>query len=133
MEVSGFQSHSMSTVLNLSGCEQRFRTIRRPFPTDFHVCDYEGQSGYLCVISAAPATVAYARGQGIILDNNYQTVKTVHSGNGRAANDQHEFNVLPGGKSALIEVYQPVQYDMSAYGVTKELGVGRPKLESAAS
>jgi hypothetical protein len=65
------------------------------------------------------------------MDNTYETVKTVHSGNGRAANDQHEFNVLPGGKSALITIYEPIQYDMSAYGITTGQGVGVPQFSSS--
>jgi hypothetical protein len=68
---------------------------------------YSGANGY-----------NYARGQGVILDSTYRIVKTVHSGNGRAPSDQHEFNVLPNGKTALITIYQSVQYDLSAYGIT---------------
>lgn len=59
----------------------------------------------------------YARGQGIILDTNYEIVKTVRSGGETVAADQHEFTVLKDGESALITIYQQETYDLTRVGV----------------
>jgi len=48
------------------------------------------------------------------MDSTYRTVATVQSGNGRAPNDIHEFTVL----LAITTVFEPAQYDLSAYGVS---------------
>ena len=55
------------------------------------------------------------------MDSTFHIVATVQSGNGRAPNDIHEFTVLPGG-TAITTVFEPVQYDLSAYGVSQPVG-----------
>ena len=62
--------------------------------------------------------LGYARGHGLILDNTLTTVKTVQTGGGRPPADQHEFNVINGGKSALMTIFRPVPYDLTAYNIT---------------
>jgi hypothetical protein len=54
----------------------------------------------------------------MIVDSSFKTVTSVQSQNGLIPTDLHEFNVINGGKSALMTVYQPTMYDMSAYGIT---------------
>ena len=101
--------------------ESGFEQFGGPFPTDFYVCGYEGNSGYVYVVSEA-MDIAFARGQGVIMDNTYKSVKTAYSVNGRAVNYEHGFNVLP-GRSLLITVYQSLQYDVSGYGIITGQGV----------
>ncbi|OCK96831.1 uncharacterized protein K441DRAFT_713633 [Cenococcum geophilum 1.58] len=72
-----------------------------------HLSFYNGQ--YL---------IGGGRGHGIIMDSTYRTAATVQSGNGRAPNDIHEFAVLP----AIATVFEPAQYDLSAYGVSQPVG-----------
>jgi len=67
-------------------------------------------------------TSAGNRGHGVIMDSNYHTVQTVVSGFGRAPNDVHEFTLLDGGKTALITIFQPAQYDLSSYGLEQPYG-----------
>ena len=55
------------------------------------------------------------------MDSAYRTVAAVQSENGRAPNDIHEFAVPPGG-TAITTVFEPVQYDLSAYGVSQPVG-----------
>ena len=55
------------------------------------------------------------------MDSTFRIVATVQSGNGRAPNDINEFTVLPGG-TAITTVFEPVQYDLSAYGVSQPVG-----------
>lgn len=86
----------------------------------FHVCPYEG-SDHLCFFTGAQM-LGFARGLGLILDSSYSVVESVQSQAGNVPNDQHEFNVLNGGRSALITIYEPLQYDLSAYGITSGIG-----------
>lgn len=72
----------------------------------------------------------YGHGHGLILDQSYRTYKTVEAGNGRTSSDLHEFNVLPDGKSAILTIYDQVQYDLSNYGVQGGMGwIVRPMFQ----
>ncbi|ETS80051.1 hypothetical protein PFICI_07580 [Pestalotiopsis fici W106-1] len=70
------------------------------------------------VISAFQGTLDAVHGHGFghptILNQNYEHVRDLHGGNHKIISI-HEFNILSSG-SALIEVYQPTQMDLSAYG-----------------
>ena len=61
------------------------------------------------------------RGHGVIMDQHYNTIASVQSGNGRAPSDVHEFTVLPGG-TALMTIFQPRPYDLSSFGVNQPIG-----------
>jgi hypothetical protein len=87
----------------------------------FHVCEYQGLINHLCYIDGNQQT-GYVRGTGMIMDASYRVVQSVKSGMGRSPNDQHEFNVMPGGETVLITIYEPLQYDLSAYGITSGQG-----------
>jgi len=54
----------------------------------------------------------------MIIDSSFKSVTSIQSQGGLVPNDQHEFNVINGGKSALVTIYQPTMYDMSPYGLT---------------
>ncbi len=56
----------------------------------------------------------YGLGDDLILNSSYQTVATVHAGEGYQA-DLHEFQITPEG-TALITAYQPAQADLSSVG-----------------
>jgi hypothetical protein len=56
----------------------------------------------------------YGSGEDKILNSSYQTVATVHAGEGYGA-DLHELQVTPQG-TALITIYQPVQVNLSSIG-----------------
>lgn len=60
----------------------------------------------------------FGRGHGAILDNSYRTLTSIYSGNGKASIDMHELNIVEGGETALVSIYQPVPYDLSAYNVS---------------
>ena len=64
----------------------------------------------------------YARGHGIIMDKHYQVVKSIEPVGSSVSADLHEFNLLPNGKSALMTIYHPRAYDMTAYGIFNGLG-----------
>lgn len=58
------------------------------------------------------------RGEGVILDSSYRPIKRVQMGNGYTS-DLHEFLITPRG-TALMMAYNPVPYDMSAVGGSKD-------------
>jgi hypothetical protein len=112
-----FSWQGRTLSIDTSGVED----VGDSYGTDFHPCSLCGDENHLCVYSGAVGA-EFSRGQGIIMDSSYRTVKTVHSGNGRVPSDGHEFNVLRGGTTALITIYQPVQYDMSEYNISSSQG-----------
>lgn len=87
---------------------------------DFKVCSYRG-ADHLC-LHQGHQLLGYSRGHGLILNNQYKVVDSVEIGGAHGAADLHEFTLLNGGESALLISYQPVPYDLSAYGVTTGQG-----------
>ena len=55
------------------------------------------------------------------MDSTYSVVTSVQPGLGKTGTDVHEFTVLPDG-TALTTIFQPTQYDLSAYGVLQPVG-----------
>ncbi|KAK6429108.1 hypothetical protein LTR95_014743 [Oleoguttula sp. CCFEE 5521] len=60
----------------------------------------------------------------MILDANYRIVTSVQTGGAGNYADQHEFQVLAGGNTAVLSSYRSIPYDMTAmpYGVTMQQG-----------
>ena len=58
----------------------------------------------------------------MILNTDYQTVKTIHPSGSAPALDQHEFKLVGGGETALLTVYDMEAYDLSLVGVTANQG-----------
>ncbi|KAL1639436.1 hypothetical protein SLS58_007868 [Diplodia intermedia] len=84
------------------------------------VCDYQGED-HLCFYQGEQYQ-GFARGHGMIMNNEYRVIKTVESGGSTAQADMHEFRVLPGGKTALMTVYQTRQYDLADFGIERGMG-----------
>ncbi|KAJ5322319.1 hypothetical protein N7452_010608 [Penicillium brevicompactum] len=81
---------------------------------DLHVCKYGG-SDHLCYFQGTQIQ-GYARGRNLILNNNYQNVATVLSGNNLEESDMHELEVLDEERMTFA-VYQPQPHDLSEYGM----------------
>ncbi|KAH7355425.1 ASST-domain-containing protein [Rhexocercosporidium sp. MPI-PUGE-AT-0058] len=87
---------------------------------NFHVCSYQGED-HLC-FHAGTQTRTYSKGHGVIMNNRYQTVKTVHTASEGLPSDLHEFRLNDNGETALMTFYQPTQFDLSRFGFTSGLG-----------
>ena len=76
------------------------------------VCTYQGRD-HLCWFEGDQHQ-GFARGHGIIMDQNYRVVKEVHSQGAGVSNDMHEFKMTPysNGTTVLMTAYQPRQYDV---------------------
>ncbi|KAK3071324.1 hypothetical protein LTR53_008829 [Teratosphaeriaceae sp. CCFEE 6253] len=89
------------------------------------VCSYRGRD-HLCFFEGEQHQ-GFARGHGVIMDQNYRVVRTVDSAGAGASSDMHEFRTTPyaNGTTALMTVYQPRQYDLTSnprFNVERGLG-----------
>jgi hypothetical protein len=80
-----FSGYGRTLSIDTSGVEE----VGGSYGTDFHPCPLFGDANNLCVYSGAVGA-EFWRGKGVIMDSSYRTVKTVHSGKGRAPSDGHE-------------------------------------------
>lgn len=63
---------------------------------------------------------AYGHGHGhtTFLDQHYETIKELRAGNHRLT-DKHEFHII-NEKTALIQIYHPVPWNLAGYGGSPE-------------
>lgn len=66
--------------------------------------------------------LGYGRGHGVIMDKHYKIIKSVEPAGSSVSMDEHEFSLLPGGKTALLATYHPRAADLSAWGVSDGFG-----------
>ncbi|KAH6637526.1 ASST-domain-containing protein [Boeremia exigua] len=85
-----------------------------------HVCEYQG-ADHICFFQGNQHH-GWARGHGVIMNNNYRVVRTVEAVGAATQMDMHEFRLIDGGKRALVTIYQPRQYDLGAFGVGPGIG-----------
>lgn len=89
-----------------------------------HVCQYKGRD-HLCLFFCffqGTANPGFGRGMGAILDSSYRVVKTVQSSGSVPASDMHEFNLVDGGRGALLNIFIVRQYDLSPFGTSEGTG-----------
>lgn len=88
--------------------------------TDLKVVEYLGQT---CIsFFRGNRQDMHAVGNGIIMDNNYNIQSVIGSQFAGIVLDEHEFNVLDNGRTALITSYRPRRYDLSEFGITTGVG-----------
>jgi len=75
---------------------------------------YEGQDA-LTWFTGTQAFPGWFKGTWIVADTSYHQIGEIAAGNGLAA-DGHELRISADGTKALLDIYNPVQKDMSAYG-----------------
>lgn len=85
-----------------------------------YVCNYL-ETPHLCYFEGVQM-LGYGSGHGIIMDRSYRIVRSVESAGYQAATDEHEFRVLPDGKTALVTIYERQQWDLSDYGIKNGYG-----------
>jgi hypothetical protein len=81
--------------------------------TDFEVQQYQGEP-VLTWWQGLISVHGYGLGEGMIVNDAYQTADVVHAGNGESA-DLHEFQLLGNG-SALVTAYHPIRCDLASAG-----------------
>ena len=58
----------------------------------------------------------------MIMDERYRVVQTVEAVGSAPTTDMHEFRLINKGKTALVTIYQPRQYDLGKFGIGPGLG-----------
>ncbi|KXT17395.1 hypothetical protein AC579_3853 [Pseudocercospora musae] len=81
-----------------------------------HVCQYQG-SPHMCLAQCMDP-IGYGVCQALILDSNYRVVQTIQTGRSAMPVDQHEFQLMDDGKTAIVSFYQTVPHDMSYFNYT---------------
>ncbi|KAL9623487.1 MAG: hypothetical protein Q9160_002167 [Pyrenula sp. 1 TL-2023] len=85
---------------------------------NFQVARYRGQDVLFCFEGKHNAAYGHGHGHVTFLDQHYETVLELRAGNHRLM-DKHEFHIID-EKTALIQIYHPVPYDLRAYGGSEE-------------
>ena len=62
-----------------------------------------------------PVLTFWSAGRNVIMNRHYQTVATVHAGDGYGTDD-HDFQITPRG-TAFVETYVPVKVSLSSLGI----------------
>lgn len=87
---------------------------------NFHVCQFNG-STHLCLFQGYQFH-GYARGNGLVLNTDYDIVASVQARGDSVTIDQHEFRTLGESNSALVSVYRQEAADLSHMGVVDRQG-----------
>ncbi|KAL9059693.1 MAG: hypothetical protein Q9162_000994 [Coniocarpon cinnabarinum] len=87
---------------------------------DVRPCVYQGTT-HLCMFQGNQQR-GWARGTAMILNTDYQVVRTIHPGGSAPSLDQHEFKLVGEGETALLTTYDMEAYDLSLVGVTANQG-----------
>lgn len=82
--------------------------------TNFQAARYKGQDVLFSFEGSHNAAYGHGHGHTTILDQSYETIRELRAGNHRLT-DKHEFHII-NEETALIQIYHPVPYDLSAYG-----------------
>jgi hypothetical protein len=80
---------------------------------DLNVQTYRGQRD-LTFWQGRVLSLGFGQGEDVVMNSRYQTVATVHAGNGLLA-DLHEFQIAP-DNVAYITAYNPIRCDLSSVG-----------------
>src|ERR1700712_5646223 len=86
--------------------------------TNFQAARYKGKDILFCFEGSHNAAYGHGHGHTTFLNQNYETIRELRAGNHRLT-DKHEFHII-NEETALIQIYHPVPYDLTAYGGSDE-------------
>ncbi|POS70637.1 hypothetical protein DHEL01_v210969 [Diaporthe helianthi] len=94
---------------------------RGPHVYNFYPCQYldtgaPNEKPHLCM-NRGINDGGTSRGEGLILDSDYDVVRGVRFNGSSPSVDIHEFSLVDNGTAAIITQYRTVPADLSAYGV----------------
>ncbi|KAG8156462.1 hypothetical protein KVR01_013696 [Diaporthe batatas] len=98
---------------------------RGPHVYNFYPCQYldteaSDDDPHLCM-NRGINDGGTSRGEGLILDSDYQVVRGVRFNGSSPSVDIHEFTLVENGTAAILTQYRPIPADLSAFGIP---GVG---------
>jgi len=65
------------------------------------------------------ANYGHGHGHVTFLDQHYETIRELRAGNHKLV-DKHEFHIVDNGEHGLIQIYQPVPRNLTAWGASSE-------------
>ncbi|KAF2016951.1 hypothetical protein BU24DRAFT_419992 [Aaosphaeria arxii CBS 175.79] len=86
--------------------------------TNFQAAKWKGRDVLFSFEGDHNAGYGHGHGHTTIMDQHYETVRELRAGNHKLT-DKHEFHVVS-DNTAVIQVYQPVPRDLTAYGASEE-------------
>ncbi|KAH0829768.1 hypothetical protein AYO21_06749 [Fonsecaea monophora] len=86
--------------------------------TNFQAGRWKGKDILFCFEGSHNGAYGHGHGHTTFLDQNYETIRELRAGNHRLT-DKHEFHII-NEETALIQIYHPVPYNLTAYGGSEE-------------
>jgi hypothetical protein len=86
--------------------------------TNFQAAKYKGKDVLFSFEGSHNAAYGHGHGHTTFLNQHYETIKELRAGNHRLT-DKHEFHIID-EKTALIQIYHPIPYDLTPYGGSPE-------------
>lgn len=86
--------------------------------TNFQAAKWKGKDVLFSFEGDHNAGYGHGHGHTTIMDQHYDTIRELRAGNHKLT-DKHEFHVI-NEETALIQVYQPVPRDLTAFGASDE-------------
>jgi hypothetical protein len=84
------------------------------FVTNFQTAKWKGEDILFAIEASRNIKHGHGHGHVKILNRNYETIKEVRGGK-NALLDIHEFHIVD-EKTALVEIYKPIPFDLKTYG-----------------
>ncbi|KJZ73696.1 hypothetical protein HIM_06814 [Hirsutella minnesotensis 3608] len=91
-------------------------TYYSPWNANFHASRWNGQDVLVCFEGRHNGPHGHGHGHHTFLSQHYDTIRELRAG-GHYLSDKHEF-IIVNEQTALIQIYQPVQRNLSEYGGT---------------
>ncbi|KAK1767869.1 ASST-domain-containing protein [Phialemonium atrogriseum] len=81
---------------------------------NIQVAEYQGRPVLQAFQGSVDVSHGHGFGSAVLLDQHYRQIEVVRSPTNKLL-DLHEFRIVD-GKTALVEIYQPIPYDLRPYG-----------------
>lgn len=81
---------------------------------NIQVAEYQGRPVLQAFQGSVDVSHGHGFGSAVLLDQHYRQIEVVRSPTNKLL-DLHEFRIV-NGKTALVEIYQPIPYDLRPYG-----------------
>lgn len=89
-------------------------TYFSPWNANFQASKWNGQDVLFCFEGRHNGPHGHGHGHHTFLNQNYKTIRELRAG-GPFLSDKHEF-IIVNEQTALIQIYQPVQRDLTEFG-----------------
>ncbi|PNH33872.1 hypothetical protein VD0002_g9905 [Verticillium dahliae] len=89
-------------------------TYFSPWTGNFQAARWNGSDIIFAFEGSHNGLHGHGHGRHVLLNQNYEVIRSLRAG-GHFISDKHEFIII-NEKTALFQIYQPLQMDLSSYG-----------------